>query len=97
MGGKLYFQAATTTTGGELFVYDPVDGACIVADINSGTGSSYPQMLDIGSNRFTVMGEKLFFTAENGTDDYELYTLEPGGVPVYTGDMNPTGEFVWTD
>jgi ELWxxDGT repeat protein len=97
MNGKLYFQATTPSTGQELFVYDPVlKAASIVADINSGVSPSDPFPIDLEQGRFTVMDEKLVFTASNGTDGFELYTFEPGSLPVQAGDMNPGGnDFVF--
>lgn len=93
LDGKLYINSATFGTGRELFVYDPVlDAVNMVADINSGSGDADPASLDKGWRyQFTVMDDTLYFTADNGSDGFELYTLEPGGVPEQAGDINPGG------
>ena len=97
--GKLFMRGQPSTTGGELYVYDPVlDEVNLAAQMNSGPDSSYPSPIDIYLDRYTVMGDRIFFTADNGTDGYELYNIRPGGSPVYAGDMNPgPDEFVFTD
>lgn len=97
--GKLYFSATTSATGYELFVYDPVlDKASLVADINPDSESSWPYPTDSEMPRLTIMGNILFFTADNGSDGYELYTLVPGEAPVQAADMNSgIDDFVWVD
>ena len=65
---KLYF-AANGESGNELFVTDGTrDGTQLVADINIGSGGSYP-------SGFSVVGDELFFSANNGQIGTELYKL----------------------
>ena len=78
---KLYFAANNGENGNELFVFDGLssngdtaDGIQLVADINPGTsdfGNSY------GSNvsNLTVVGNELFFTANDRETGTELYKL----------------------
>lgn len=94
--GKLYFSADTPATGRELFVYDPVlEEANLAADIDGGGGSSNPLPIDNEVRNYSIMGNTLFFTARNGSDGYELYTLVPGSASNQAGDMNTGGDFIY--
>ena len=60
-------------------------GTVLVADINPGTGSSYPRYL-------TNVNGTLFFSANDGTHGYELW--ESNGTAagtVLVKDINPAG------
>jgi len=94
-GGKLYFVAygndGTDDIGRELYVLDPTtDEASLVADLNEGGGSSYPEIV-------AVIDDKLYFVAEaNNTKDGnvggELYVLDPTtDVPTLVADLNEGG------
>ena len=78
---KLYFRANDGTSGEELYVTDgTTEGTKLVADINSGSGSSYPSSL-------TVFGNELFFNANDGTSGRELFKLTFDGT--VTQSLNP--------
>ncbi|MEN9567191.1 MAG: Leukotoxin [Cyanobacteriota bacterium] len=72
---KLYFTANNGESGNELFVTDgTAEGTQLVADIRPGENNygysygSYPSEL-------TVVGDELFFSADNGETGTELYKL----------------------
>ena len=76
---RLYFTANDGETGDELWVSDgTTEGTTLVADINPGEDSygnvneSYPQNL-------TVVGDELFFRADNGEVGTELFKLTLDG------------------
>ena len=76
---RLYFTANDGETGDELWVTDgTTDGTQLVADINPGennydnANASYPQ-------NFTVVGDELFFRADNGEVGIELFKLTLDG------------------
>ncbi|MBX9735904.1 MAG: hypothetical protein K2X32_03175, partial [Phycisphaerales bacterium] len=71
--GRLYFAAVGATGGNELYrvTLDSngvPNGAELVADINP-SGSSTPR-------NFRVVGTKLFFGADNGSNGEELWVLD---------------------
>lgn len=71
---ELYFTAFTASTGNELFKVNKSGNIVNVADINSGA-SNHSNPKD-----FFVFDEKLFFSADNGTDGVELwYTIVSSG------------------
>lgn len=92
---ELYFTGFTPAVGIELFKINTNGNISNVADINpGGANNSYP-------NNFFVFDGKLFFSADNGTDGYELwYTENTGGstaksVAVTTAifkNINPSGD-----
>ncbi|MFN4247598.1 MAG: ELWxxDGT repeat protein [Flavipsychrobacter sp.] len=64
--GRLYFAATTDSTGDELWVSDgTAAGTKLVADIDTGAGSSTP-------HRFTELNGKLLFFA----NPYKLYSTD---------------------
>ncbi len=76
VNGVLYFAAAGPTGGNELYrvTFDGMgvpSGAALVADLNP-SGSAQPRGL-----RFT--GNKLFFSADNGSAGEELWVIDFGG------------------
>jgi ELWxxDGT repeat protein len=72
---KLYFMANDGEHGNELFVTDgTTEGTKLVADINPGLNNySYPDS-SFPSN-LTVVGDELFFSANNGQTGDELFKL----------------------
>ena len=46
MNNALYFEATDGNNGKELWKYDGVNAPSMVADINSGSDNSYPQLSD---------------------------------------------------
>jgi ELWxxDGT repeat protein len=72
---KLYFTANDSETGTELYVSDGTsEGTQLVADINPGLNNySFPN----GSfpSELTVVGDELFFSADNGETGDELFKL----------------------
>ncbi|MDG1542065.1 MAG: hypothetical protein P8Q39_04410 [Candidatus Thalassarchaeaceae archaeon] len=70
MGTRLYFEAYTPSSGGELWAHETTNGSTWqVADINSGSGYGY-------ANDITVMGTRLYFEADDGSSGYELWVME---------------------
>ena len=66
---KLYFSGYTQADGAELFEYDPATGDVrLYADLNPGGGSSDPE-------DFAVVGNRLYFTANDGWRGHELWSL----------------------
>ncbi|MEL6496111.1 MAG: hypothetical protein AAFQ41_13470, partial [Cyanobacteria bacterium J06623_7] len=81
--GKLYFTANDGTSGNEIFVTDgTAEGTQLVADINPGEsnfGSSYGSY----ASGLTVVGDELFFAANDGEVGTELFKLiEVDATPV---------------
>jgi len=69
--GVLYFTMSCPDTGVELWKSDGTEaGTRIVCDIVPGPDSSLPDSL-------TVLGDKLIFTAEDGTFGRELWVVAP--------------------
>lgn len=66
-GPNLYFTADDGQNGGELWVHDGT-GTHMVADINPGAQGSFVRDLIVHNN-------VLYFSASNGTDGAELYSL----------------------
>lgn len=68
--GKLYFQYDAGPLGIELGSVDPSTGQIsLVADIYKGINGSRP-------GQFTVYGDKLYFTAGDSANGYELYNYD---------------------
>ncbi|MGF1497854.1 MAG: hypothetical protein ACFB8W_13675 [Elainellaceae cyanobacterium] len=65
--GVLYFVANVGNVGRELWKYDGIEFK-LVKDINPGGESALNEDPD-----FTVIGDSLFFTANNGVNDEELW------------------------
>ena len=72
---KLYFAANNGENGNELFVSDgTADGTQLVADINPGT-SDFGNSFGSNVSDLTVVGNELFFAANDGETGTELYKL----------------------
>jgi ELWxxDGT repeat protein len=73
--GKLYFTANDGEHGTELFVSDgTAEGTQLVADLNPGENSAFDPDGRFATN-LTVVGDELFFGADNGETGIELYKL----------------------
>ena len=73
--GKLYFSANDGEHGNELWATDgTVEGTQLVADIRPGT-SSYGNRYSSNPDNLTVVGNELFFAADNGDTGAELFKL----------------------
>jgi ELWxxDGT repeat protein len=78
---KIYFFAGNDdeVNGIELWVSDGTTaGTQLVQDLNPGSDGSFPRYL-------TVVGNELFFTANNGTNGTELFKLTLDGSATITG------------
>ena len=78
MNGKVYFSGYDATNGRELFETDgTLAGTTLVKDINPGGGSSYPTVgYGAGLDQFAVLGGKLYFGANDGTNGHQLWTTD---------------------
>ena len=75
VAGILYFSAFDLDVGFELFRTDGPAGAVLVKDIRPGQDpSSGPFSSEPG--RFTALGDRLFFFANDGTRGQELWTSD---------------------
>lgn len=95
MGGTLFFVANRLGEGFELWKSDGTSaGTQLVKDIHPGPNDSYPQEL-------TVMGDTLFFKADDGASAHGIELWKSDGVPngpgtrlvtdIWgSGDSNPT-------
>ncbi|MEN9871399.1 MAG: hypothetical protein RLZZ171_2391, partial [Cyanobacteriota bacterium] len=73
--GKLYFTADDGEHGQELFVSDgTAEGTQLVADLNPGENSAFSPDSLFATN-LTVVGDELFFGADNGETGIELFKL----------------------
>jgi ELWxxDGT repeat protein len=86
--GKAYFIATTVGNGREIWVSDgTVAGTQILKDINPGSGDG---VFPFGAVDFIIHGDKLYFTANDGTTGYEIWVTDgtsAGTQLVY--DLNP--------
>ena len=89
MGNFLYFVADNGTNGYELWKTDGTN-TNMVADINVGTGSGYPQVT--GSS---VLGVFMYFRADNGSGGMlfktDGITITPLGVQMYNSEFAVSG------
>jgi ELWxxDGT repeat protein len=78
MNGKVYFSAYDATNGRELWETDgTMAGTTLVKDISPGSGSSYPGIgYSLGLGQFAVLGGKLYFGANDGTDGNQLWSTD---------------------
>ncbi len=73
MGTRLYFDADDGSSGIELWAHDTSNSSTWqVADINSGSGDAKPGNFA----GFTVMGTRVFFDADDGSNGRELWALD---------------------
>jgi ELWxxDGT repeat protein len=78
--GALYFMADDGTHGYELWKASST-GAALLADINSGSGSSFPE-------GFTAFKNKLYFQATTSASGYELWQTD-GTNTSQVANLNP--------
>jgi ELWxxDGT repeat protein len=72
---KLYFTANDGESGGELFVTDgTAEGTQLVADLRPGA-NQYGYSYGSSPYELTVVGDELFFSANNGETGTELFKL----------------------
>jgi ELWxxDGT repeat protein len=92
MNGKVYFSASDPTNGRELFETDGTQaGTTVVKDINPGAGSSYPDArVGTSLDQFAVLGGKLYFGANDGTNGRQLWRTDgtTAGTTI-VDDINP--------
>ena len=72
VGDTLYFDAYEANSGRELWAHDTSNASTWrVAEIRSGTGSSYPgQYMEI------LVGDTLYFSANDGSSGTELWAMD---------------------
>src|SRR5690606_17210362 len=81
--GQGYFTASDGVNGNELWKTDgTTSGTMMVKDINP-SGDSY-------ASNLTALDDKLFFSADNGTDDIELWYTDGVGT-MMVKNINPNG------
>ena len=69
VGDTLYFDADDGSSGKELWAHDTSNASTWrVADIDSGSGDSYP-----GNYMAILVGDTLYFSANDGSSGYELW------------------------
>ena len=87
VGDTLYFSADDGSSGNELWAHDTSNASTWrVADINSGTGSSYP-----GYYMEILVGDTLYFSANDGSSGTNCGLMIPqtpqlGGWLISTAD-----------
>lgn len=83
----IYFQGQDSTHGIELWKSDGTSGGTdLVKDINSGTGSSYPDEL-------TASGNELFFLAEPDGDNEQVFATNGTTVTQLTQTLDDGDDF----
>ena len=92
LNGKVYFSAVRRDHGRELFETDgTAAGTTLVKDINPGSGSSYPTAgYSPSLGQFAVLGGKLYFGANDGTNGRQLWRTDgtAAGTTI-VDDINP--------
>jgi ELWxxDGT repeat protein len=74
IGDSIYFVGSDGNTGYELWEYDTLNGSTsLVADINSGVGSSTPGLNGYWKGLFLPVENRLYFSADDGGDGSELW------------------------
>ena len=77
VGDTIYFSASDGSSGDELWAHDTSNHSTWrVADINSGTGSSYPGNHMEGF----LVGDTMYFSADDGSDGRELWAHRPSSI-----------------
>ena len=89
LGTKAVFQAIDGTSGAELWITDGTSGGTqLLKDINPGSSNGTPNYGYPAG--FTVLGARIIFNANDGTNGYEPWTTDgtPGGTQLLK-DINP--------
>jgi ELWxxDGT repeat protein len=88
LNGTLFFSGFDFAHGHELWRSDGTAGGTqLVADINPGSGNSYPASQGLG---FVDVNGTLFFSANDGTHGYELWKSNgSAGGTTLVADINP--------
>tara|TARA_B100000902_G_scaffold153279_1_gene149815 strand:- start:404 stop:826 length:423 start_codon:yes stop_codon:yes gene_type:complete len=74
IGDSIYFVGSDGNTGYELWEYDTLNGSTsLVADINSGVGSSTPGINGYSKGLFLPVENRLYFSADDGGDGAEMW------------------------
>ena len=91
IGNTLYFNADDGTNGKELWKSDgTTSGTVMVKDIDSGSSSGNPTS---SGPTMTVLGSTLYFTANDGTNGYELWKSDgTTSGTVMVKDINASGD-----
>ena len=84
----IFFRANNGTNGHEICMYDLVYPP-VCADINPGIGGSSPNINANYDSGLTVFGNTLYFSANDGTNGYELWQYGPSVSMTMVSDINP--------
>jgi ELWxxDGT repeat protein len=77
LNDKLYFKASNGESGSELYVSDgTAEGTQLVVDIYPGEDGDSYDGYDSTPNDLVVFNDKLYFSANNGKNGYELYVSD---------------------
>ena len=77
VGDTLYFSAHDGSSGHELWAHDTSNASTWrVADIRSGSGNSNPGQWMVA----ILVGDTLYFSAEDGSSGKELWAHQPGEI-----------------
>ena len=83
--GKLFFNGYDGVHGEELWVYDPIEGATLVADFIPGVGGTGDDDPEPPSS-FNILDGKFYFSAyDSGIDGKTWWTYDPIAGPVLVG------------
>lgn len=86
---RLYFSAQNANNGLELWEFDGVSVPALLADINPGPNDALlTQQQEQG---LVVHNNRMYFTAQNGTNGYELWYVDDAG-QVDMIELNPNGD-----
>jgi ELWxxDGT repeat protein len=89
--GELYFAANESTHGNQLWKTDgTAEGTVLLTDINPGVSAGSPDRSGFDPENFMVVGDTLFFTANDGTHGYQLWKSDGTSEgTVMVKDLNP--------
>ena len=91
---KLYFTANDGENGNELWVSDgTTEGTYLVADINLGNNNYGTAQSSFAAN-LTVVGDELFFSANNGVSGNELFKLTLDDSTIFINGTNNVDRLV---
>lgn len=95
MNDVLYFRASDNVHGAEIWRSDGTEaGTYMVKDINFGT-SDCSNSIFMTAQYFTVMDDVLYFAADGGSDNIELWRSDGTETGTYlVKDMNPSGSSI---